>query len=136
LGALEELMRVSVCENLFPVQERLRLLDEPTELAAGVLVFGAHGHTPGHAAVLISSGRQKLLYAGDAMIHPNQFEHPDWTSAFDLDRNETVSTRRKLLDRVVADHCLLAAFHLPGGIGVAEPFHLKFHWSPATPGAF
>jgi len=135
LGTLEHLMEACVRENLYPVQERLRLLDEPTELAAGVLVFGAHGHTPGHAAVLISSGRQQLLYAGDAVIHSKQFEHPDWTSAFDLDRNETVTTRRKLLDRVVADHCLLAAFHLPGGVGVAEPFHSEFHWSPATPEA-
>jgi glyoxylase-like metal-dependent hydrolase (beta-lactamase superfamily II) len=134
LGDLEHLMRTSVCENLLPVQDRLRFLDEPTELAAGVLVFDVPGHTPGHAAVLISSGRQQLLYAGDAVIHPKQFEHPDWTSAFDLDRNETATTRRKLLDRVVADHCLLAAFHLPGGIGVVEPFHSNFHWSPATSG--
>jgi glyoxylase-like metal-dependent hydrolase (beta-lactamase superfamily II) len=132
LGALEQLMAVSVRENLLPVRERLRLLDDPTELAAGVLVFSAPGHTPGQAAVLISSGRQQLLYAGDAVIHPKQFENPDWTSAFDLDRDDTVTTRRKLLDRVVADHCLLAAFHLPGAIGVAEPFHSKFHWSPAT----
>jgi glyoxylase-like metal-dependent hydrolase (beta-lactamase superfamily II) len=129
LGGLEDLMRASVCDNLFPVQERVRLLDKPTELASGVLVFDAHGHTPGHAAVLISSGRQQLLYAGDALIHPKQLEHPDWTSAFDLDRNETVSTRRKLLDRIVADQCLLAAFHLPGGVGVPEPFHSNFHWT-------
>ena len=87
LGALEQLMRNSVCDNVLPARERLRLLDEPTELAAGVLVFGAPGHTPGHAAVLISSGRQQLLYAGDAVMHPKQFEYPDWTSAFDVDPN-------------------------------------------------
>jgi glyoxylase-like metal-dependent hydrolase (beta-lactamase superfamily II) len=132
---LEDLMSAYVRENLFPVQDRLRLLDEPAELAAGVLVFSAQGHTPGHAAVLISSGTHQLLYAGDTVIHPKQFEHPDWTSAFDLDRNETVSTRRKLLGRVVAITALLAGFHLPGGIGVAEPFHSEFHWSPASPGA-
>ena len=130
LGALEGLMGASVRENLFPLQDRLRLLDEPTELAAGVLVFAAPGHTPGHAAVLISSGRQQLLYAGDAVIHPQQFEHPDWTSAFDLDRRQTVTTRRKLLDRAVADRCHMAAFHLPGGIGVADPFQSGFHWVP------
>ncbi len=82
LGVLEDLMSAYVRENLFPVQDRLRLLDEPTELAAGVLVFSVPGHTPGHAAVLISSGRQQLLYGGDSVLHPKQFEHPDWTSAF------------------------------------------------------
>jgi len=133
LGGLEELMRSSFQENLLPVQDRLRLLEAPTELAGGVLVFAAPGHTPGHAAVLVSSGRQQLLYAGDAMIHPKQFEHPDWISAFDLDRGETTNTRRRLLDRVVADRCQLAVFHLPGGIGMAERFHSNFHWTPLAP---
>jgi glyoxylase-like metal-dependent hydrolase (beta-lactamase superfamily II) len=130
LGPLEELMASCIREHLLPARERMRLLDQPTELASGVLVFGAPGHTPGHAAALISSGREQLLYAGDAIIHPAQFEHPDWTCSFDLMRSETVETRRKLLDRAAADHCLLAAFHLPGAVGFPEFRGSNFHWAP------
>ena len=81
LGPLEQLMAASVRDHLMPARDHLRLLDQPTEVAAGILVFPAPGHTPGHAAVLISSGRQQLLYVGDAIVNPAQFEHPDWVCA-------------------------------------------------------
>jgi len=81
LGPLEVVMAASVRDHVAPARDRLRLLDRPAEIAAGILVFPAPGHTPGHAAVLVSSGRQQLLYVGDALIHPAQFEHPDWVSA-------------------------------------------------------
>ena len=66
LGPLEVVMAASVRDHVAPARDRLRLLDRPTEIAAGILVFPAPGHTPGHAAVLVSSGRQQLLYVGDA----------------------------------------------------------------------
>lgn len=132
-GPLEQLMAACVSETFTPARERMRLLDGATELASGVLVFPAPGHTPGHAAVLISSGREQLLYAGDAIIHPAQFEHPEWTSAFDLLRDETTETRRKLLDRAAADRCLLAAFHLPGAVGLPEFYKSRFRWTPMSP---
>jgi glyoxylase-like metal-dependent hydrolase (beta-lactamase superfamily II) len=130
LGPLEQLMADYVRDYLAPERERLRLIDRPTEVAAGVLVFPAPGHTPGHAAVLVSSGRQQLLYVGDALIHPAQLENPGWTSAFDLAREQTVDTRKALLDRAVADRCMLAAFHLPGAIGIPETRRSHFHWEP------
>ena len=130
LGPLESLMAASIRDHLMPAVDRLRLLEQPTEIAAGVLVFPAPGHTPGHAAVLISSRRQQLLYVGDVMLHPAQFEHPDWTSAFDLARDETVNTRKQLIDRAAADRCLLAGFHLPGAVGAVGARQARFRWEP------
>jgi len=130
LGPLESLVESCVREHLLPARERMRPLEKPTELASGVLVFAAPGHTPGHAAVLVSSGREQLLYAGDAIMHPAQFENPHWTSSFDLMPEATVETRRKLLDRAVADRCVLAGFHLPGTVGLAEACKSNFHWTP------
>lgn len=131
LGPLEQLMAASVRDHLMPARDHLRLLDQPTEVAAGILVFPAPGHTPGHAAVLISSGRQQLLYVGDAIVNPAQFEHPDWVCAFDLAHDETVGTRKRLLDRAATDRCLFAAFHLPGAVGAVEAWQSRFHWEPA-----
>ena len=132
LGPLEQLMAAAVRDHLLPATDRLRLLDQSTEVASGILVFPAPGHTPGHAAVLISSGRQQLLYVGDAIINPAQIEHPDWVSAFDLAHEETIGTRRRLLDRAAADRCLLAAFHLPGGACRVVPRQSGFRWEPAV----
>jgi glyoxylase-like metal-dependent hydrolase (beta-lactamase superfamily II) len=132
LGRLEIAMAAAVRDHVAPERDRLRLLDRPAEIAAGVLVFPAPGHTPGHAAVLVSSGRQQLLYVGDALVHPAQFEHPDWVSAFDLSPAETVRTRKQLLDRAVADRCLFAGYHLPGGLGPVEARQASFRWESAV----
>jgi glyoxylase-like metal-dependent hydrolase (beta-lactamase superfamily II) len=132
LGHMENVMAASVRDHLVPARDRLRLLDRPTEVAAGILVFPAPGHTPGHAAVLVSSGRQQLLYVGDGLVHPAQFEHPDWVCAFDLSPAETVRTRKQLLERAVADRCLFGAFHLPGGLGEVEARQASFRWEALT----
>jgi glyoxylase-like metal-dependent hydrolase (beta-lactamase superfamily II) len=131
LGPLEQLMARYVREHLSSVND-LSLLEQPTEIEPGVLVFPAPGHTPGHAAVLISSGRQQLLYMADAVLHPAQFENPEWMSAFDLSRDETLSTRKQLLDRAASDRCLVAGFHLPGGVGAVEARQGRFRWEPAA----
>jgi glyoxylase-like metal-dependent hydrolase (beta-lactamase superfamily II) len=130
VGALEELMVDYVHDYLAPESDRLQLIEQPAEVADGVLVFAAPGHTPGHAAVLVSSGRQQLLYVGDALIHPAQLQNPGWTSAFDLAVQQTVDTRKALLDRAATDRCLVAAFHLPGTIGLPEKRRASFHWQP------
>jgi glyoxylase-like metal-dependent hydrolase (beta-lactamase superfamily II) len=96
-------------------------------------VFPAPGHTPGHAAVLVSSGRQQPRYVGDALVHPAQFEHPDWACAFGLSPWETVRTRNQLLERAVTDRCLFAGYHVPGGPGPVEARQASFHWVPAVP---
>jgi len=132
LGALERTMAASFRDHLLPAKDRLRLLDQPTEVASGVLVFSAPGHTPGHAAVLVSSERQQLLYVGDAIIHPAHFQSPDWVTVFDLAHDETVATRKELMERAAADRCLLAAYHLPGAIGTVIARQSQFHWEPLT----
>lgn len=132
LGPLEAAMAAAVRDHVAPARDRLRLLDRPAEIAAGILVFPAPGHTPGHAAVLVSSGRQQLLYVGDAIVHTAQFEHPEWVCAFDLSPAETVRTRKQLLERAVADRCLFAGFHLPGGLGAVEARQASFRWEPAV----
>jgi glyoxylase-like metal-dependent hydrolase (beta-lactamase superfamily II) len=110
---VEQVMGAWIRKYLEPVRDRVRLLDADTEVAPGILVFPAPGHTPGHAAVLISSGRRQLLYVADAIVHPAQVHHPDWTMPFDLDPALTVRTRRQLLDRAAADQCLVFPFHFP-----------------------
>ena len=131
LGPLEPLMASYVRDCLIPARDRLRLIEQPEEVAGGVLVFPAPGHTPGHAAVLLSSGRQQLLYVADAVLHPAQFENPGWVSAFDLAPDQTVRTRKELLERAAVDRCLVAGFHLSGGIGAVRTQRGRFHWDPA-----
>jgi glyoxylase-like metal-dependent hydrolase (beta-lactamase superfamily II) len=131
---VEHILSTWVRQYLEPVRDRVRLLDADTEVAPGILVIPAPGHTPGHAAVLISSGRQQLLYVADAVVHPAQLAHPEWTTPFDLDSGQTVRTRRQLLDRAAADRCLVFPFHFPlPCVGEVSTRNGVYEWVSAAP---
>ena len=132
LGPIELQTATCIREQLVPARERLRLLHGESEVAPGILVVPAPGHTPGHAAVLISSRGQQLLYIGDSVVHLLHFDHPGWVSLLDLSPEQTVTTRRQLFDRAASDRCLLAGFHLPGGVGNVEARQSRYSWEPLS----
>lgn len=83
-------------------------------LLGGLEVVDAPGHTPGHLALLFSSGRDQLLHIADvALHHALSFANPDWHYTFDTLPDQAVVTRRKLLDRAAADRLRLFGAHMP-----------------------
>ena len=83
-------------------------------VASGITSIAAYGHTPGHTAFAISSGNASMLMLSDTTNHPWLFaRHPEWQGVFDMDGNQAVTTRRRLLDRAVADKMLVAGYHFP-----------------------
>jgi glyoxylase-like metal-dependent hydrolase (beta-lactamase superfamily II) len=89
--------------------ELLDPTDGDGEIAPGVQVIDAPGHTPGHLAVIVGGA---LLWSGDAFVHPSNVPHPDWTSAADMDPAETERTRRDLARRSADEGLLLAGTHM------------------------
>jgi glyoxylase-like metal-dependent hydrolase (beta-lactamase superfamily II) len=84
------------------------------EVAPGVTSIAAYGHTPGHAAFAVASGSQSMLVLSDVTNHPWLFlRNPEWQAAFDMDGPMAVDTRRRLLDRAVADKMLVQGYHFP-----------------------
>ena len=55
------------------------------------------GHTPGHVAVHVESAGRHALITGDLAHHPVQLAEPDWFADPDTDREQSSSTRRRLL---------------------------------------
>jgi glyoxylase-like metal-dependent hydrolase (beta-lactamase superfamily II) len=91
---------------------QLRTFEEEHEVAPGVLVWRTGGHTPGHSVVRLTSGGERLTFAGDA-IFPVGFSHPDWHNGFEHDPEESVRVRVRLLQEAAATGELLVATHLP-----------------------
>jgi len=105
---------ITVARNdLPPIQDHLDLIDHETEIVPGIRVLEAAGHTPGHIAVAIASGSEQLLHISDAVLHQIHLEEPEWYAAIDLDPEQVVATRRRLLSLAAAEKALVLAFHFP-----------------------
>ena len=112
-------MVVGAQNALTPVAEQTTMVTDGAEIVPGVRMIDTPGHTPGHMGVMVESGGAQMLVAGDAINHAYiSFEHPDWHGGFDMDKDQAVATRKRLLDMCATDRLLLAGFHLPfPGVG-------------------
>ncbi len=118
-------------QQLLPLQDRIDLLDDETDIVPGVHALAAPGHTPGHLALAITSGNQHLLHLGDAVCHPVHVEHPEWVMAVDIFPEQAVTTRRQLLQRAVAEESLVWGGHLPfPGLGRVLSGDAGWQWQP------
>ena len=117
---------------LAALRYNIESVEHEMEIAPGVRVIPAAGHTPGHLAILIASGGQQLLNLGDAAVHPAHLEEPDWQNGFDLIPERAVSTRRTLLKRAAAADMFVMAFHFPfPSVGrIAARSEGGWSWSP------
>ena len=100
--------------DVFPTWKNWKLVEDNAEVAPGVRLLAAPGHTPGHSAFLVTSGKDQLMVSNDAMYVPALLApHPDWQGAYDHDGATAVTTRRKLIDRVIADKMMVCGAHFP-----------------------
>lgn len=82
------------------------------EILPGVTAVQADGHTPGHTAFLIASGKDQMMYVGDITNNPAVFaRNPELKVMFDMDAEKAVATRKALLDRAAADKIRVAFYH-------------------------
>jgi len=118
-------------QHLIPVERAglLDLVEGEQEVAPGIRVIPAPGHTPGHLAIGLASGPQHAIFVADAVLGEPNFAHPDWTSPFDTDRAQAARTRRQLLDAAARDTAVVAGYHL-WGPGTVAPHADGYHWNP------
>jgi glyoxylase-like metal-dependent hydrolase (beta-lactamase superfamily II) len=118
-------------KNLPPIKERMELVDRETEIVPGIQTISTPGHTPGHMALMVSSGSEQLLCISDVVLHPIHLEQPDWSCIFDIDPGQVSVTRRRLLDKAATEKILVSAFHFPfPGLGYVVPQGKTWNWQP------
>ncbi len=117
--------------KLPPIRKQLDLIDHETEIVPGIHAIPAPGHTPGHIALSISSGNKQLIHIADTVLHPILMEHPEWAPAVDLIAEQSLATKRRILDRAASDQALVLAFHFPfPGLGRVIPKGNAWEWQP------
>jgi glyoxylase-like metal-dependent hydrolase (beta-lactamase superfamily II) len=124
---------IAAAENLPPVADRSRFVKSGGEITSGVHYIAAPGHSPSHAAILFTSGKEQFMHMGDIAHNPvTSLQHPDWTPVFDYDPAQAIKSRRAILDRVATDGVMAMAYHFPfPAIGHVVRHGTAYHWEAA-----
>ncbi|MFL6799271.1 MAG: MBL fold metallo-hydrolase [Xanthobacteraceae bacterium] len=120
--------------TVFPSWKNFRLIEGEKEVVPGIQLLHAPGHTPGHSVFVVSSANQQLMLSNDTAYVPALLApHPEWQGAYDQDGPTAVVTRRKLLDRIVADKLRVCGAHFPfPGSGVFAKDGAGYAFVPET----
>ncbi len=112
LGARRDLSRI---------KDRLKTVKAGDDIIGGVRIVDTSGHTPGHISLELAGG-DGLMVVGDVIANAAvSFAHPEWRFAIDTVPELAIASRRRLLDRAVAEKTRLIGSHWPyPGLGMAE----------------
>jgi len=100
--------------SVFPTWKNWTLVDDGAEVIPGMHILAAPGHTPGHSAFLVDAGTEQLMVSADTMYVPALLApHPEWQGTYDQDGPTAIATRRRLIDRVIADNIKITGSHFP-----------------------
>jgi len=91
----------------------LRTYDAEREIAEGLTIVPAKGHTPGHTVVIVQSDGEYAFLLGDVVHHTVHFEHLDWLQNMDVEPPVSIGTRSTLFDRAVELNAIVTAVHMP-----------------------
>src|SRR5580692_3594381 len=119
-------------ENLPPVADRSRFVKPGGEITTGVHYVAAPGHSPSHASILFTSGKEQFMHMGDIAHNPvTSLQHPDWTPVFDYDPVQAIKSRKAILDRVATDRITVMGYHFPfPAVGHVVRYDTAYHWEP------
>ena len=130
---MRDLLRGAATRQLSAIESKLDRVEPGTEIVPGVTAIAAFGHTPGHMAVEVTSADKRLLFVADAIVDPINLEYPEARCVTDSQPEQTVRTRRSLLERAAAENPLVAATHFPfPGLGRVGRRDEGWAWRPVS----
>jgi glyoxylase-like metal-dependent hydrolase (beta-lactamase superfamily II) len=114
------------------VSSKVQPFEPGAQILPEVKAIATPGHTPGHSAYEISSNGEKLLYVGDIVHHyVLSVQHPDWSIAFDQDKDAAQAVRQKTLADAAQSGELVYAVHFPfPNLGHIRKQGDKLVWEP------
>jgi glyoxylase-like metal-dependent hydrolase (beta-lactamase superfamily II) len=128
---LKQVLLQYAAEMLPPIRRRLDLVDGEEEVVPGIRTIAAPGHTPGHLALEITSQGETFIDAVDTFLHPVMIERIEWFSVVDIDPEQTVASRRRVLERATETGAMVLSFHFPfPGLGHPIRNENGFAWKP------
>jgi glyoxylase-like metal-dependent hydrolase (beta-lactamase superfamily II) len=118
--------------NLKPYLDRIHMV-RGSEDYLGFAPVLAPGHTPGHTCWLLIAGGGGFMALGDVVhVSAIQISHPDAGMIYDLDKDQAVKSRRRILDMAATEHLAIAGAHVNApGFGHVVRKGTRFAFEPA-----
>lgn len=132
-GGTERVARL-VQSNVVPLAEKATFVKDGHEVVPGITAIEAFGHTPGHMAFHVESDGRRLVLIADASNHyVASIQRPDWHVSFDMDKENAVEARKRLLDMIAAEKVPFTGYHMPfPAVGFIEKTGTSYRYVPAT----
>jgi glyoxylase-like metal-dependent hydrolase (beta-lactamase superfamily II) len=103
-----------VAAKVTPMADKMSFIDDGGEVAPGITALASFGHTPGHMCYRLESGGQQLVLIADLANHYVwSFARPEWSFAFDADKEAATASRRAVLGMLAADRIPMIGYHMP-----------------------
>jgi len=104
----------------------------PAEILPDIEAIPAPGHTPGSVVYRVTHGGKTLMLWGDIIhAHPVQLPQPEVAIHFDVNQQQAVQTRKKVLAQVAREGDWIAAAHIAfPGIGKVMKADEGYRWVP------
>ncbi len=101
------------------------------EIAEGLRLLPAPGHSPGMVAVMFSGEAGAVIFPADAIHHPLQLSNPNVASNFCENPRQAFETRQRLLAEAQASDAIVAPYHYPAPVfGRVKGEGSTFRFSP------
>lgn len=99
--------------RLLAIKDQLDLIEADVDVVTGIRALATPGHTYHHISVQVISGDDMLVCTIDTIDHPLQGEHPTWGAEWDVDREKSIASRRRILEMASDNNALVHGFHFP-----------------------
>lgn len=113
---------------------RLVVMTDESDIEPGIHYIAAHGHTPGHSAISITSNGETLLHIVDTAHVPLQIGAPDVVCIYDVQPEAAIANRKTIIEHAIAENLLLQTYHFPfPGLGHIQRVNGLLTWVPYQP---
>ena len=123
---------INIKTQVVPLKEsgRMEFMEGEQALTSELSSFPTPGHTPGQTSFLIYSQGARGVITGDAVHVPAQFQEIGWSLTVDTDPEQSVASRRALIERIERDEATtVMGGHFPApGIGRLVQWEGRRHW--------
>jgi len=115
--------------TLQAIEPKLQLFDPGDQLFSCIDTELAPGHTPGHIMYTVKSGDKTITNLVDLIHSPLLLSQPHWGTQWDINFEQAVDIRIKILERCHKEGTLVIASHMPWpGIGFIGKLRGRQQW--------